>query len=366
MEGRATLEGTKRFARRSAAAPEHFRDAMGLSLSSIGLGTYLGGEDAATDSGYEDCIATALAMGVNVFDTAINYRGQKSERAIGRALQRALSDGTAKRDEVFISTKGGYLPHDADDPRPARRFVAESFLASGLAPEAEIAQGCHCIAPTYLADQIARSRANLSVDTIDLYYLHNVETQLGAVDAGVFWKRLSAAISLLEEAAADGRIGAWGLATWDGLRVPPEHPEHLSLTKVLEMARAIAGEKHHFRGIQLPFNLATSQALVYRSQPDGGGRRLAALEFAASAGLAAFGSASILQGRLAGGDFSDALVDAFPDATTPAQRALQFSRSAPGMTAALVGVSSSEHALEDFALSKVPPAPAERVLGLFS
>ena len=130
---------------------------MGLSLSSIGLGTYLGEDDATTDAGYEASIAAALAAGINVFDTAINYRGQKSERAIGRALAKAFTDGRARRDEVFVSTKGGYFPHDGDDPRPPRRYVQESFLESGLAPKDEIAQQCHCIAPSYLRDQIARS-----------------------------------------------------------------------------------------------------------------------------------------------------------------------------------------------------------------
>src|SRR5262245_11154202 len=226
----------------------------GLSLSSIGLGTYLGGADAATDAGYEASIAVALDSGVNVFDTAINYRGQKSERAIGRALAKAFAEGRAARDEIFVSTKGGYLPDDADDAsqRRTRRYWADTFLSTGIAPEEEIAQGCHCIAPAYLADQIERSRRNLGLETIDLYYLHNVETQLGEVGLTTFLRRLGAAIRRLEEAAAEGWIAAWGLATWDGLRAPPEHPEHISLATVVELAREIAGDGHHFRGVQLP------------------------------------------------------------------------------------------------------------------
>jgi aryl-alcohol dehydrogenase-like predicted oxidoreductase len=366
ITGRATADGTRRFAKRSASAAGHFRTAGGLTLSSIGLGTYLGGEDAATDAGYESSVAAALASGINVFDTAINYRGQRSERAVGRALARAFAEGRAARDEVFVSTKGGYLPHDAEDGsrRTMRRYVADTFVSTGIAPEAEIAQGCHCIAPGYLADQIERSRRNLGLATIDLYYLHNVEAQLGEVGEAAFRKRLAAAVEALEEAAADGRIGAWGLATWDGLRVPPEHPEHLSLTAILALAREVAGDGHHFLGVQLPFNLAMGEALGFRSQKNGA-QRLPALEFAREAGLAAFGSASILQGRLAG-ELPEEIVDAFPEARSAAQQALQFSRSAPGMTSALVGVSDPEHADEDFALAKVAPAEARKVLGLFS
>ena len=36
------------------------------------------------------------------------------------------------------------------------------------------------------------------------------------------------------------------------------------------------------------------------------------------------------------------------------------------MTTALVGVSSPEHAAEDFALAKTPPLSPERILGLFT
>ena len=337
---------------------------MGLSLSSIGLGTYLGEDDAAVDAGYEASIAAGLAAGINVFDTAINYRGQKSERAIGRALAKAFADGRAQRDEVFVSTKGGYFPQDGDDPRSPRRYVQESFLESGLAPKDEIAQQCHCIAPSYLRDQVGRSLENLGLSTVDLYYLHNVETQLEAVDRVTFRERLKRAITALEEEAGAGRIAAWGLATWDGLRVPPDHPEHLSMAEVLGMAKEVAGTGHHFRAVQLPSNLAMAQGMVYRSQETGEGRQ-AAMTAAGTLGLAAFGSASILQGRLAG-ELSEQIVEAFPEARTSGQKALQFARSAPGVTSALVGVSSPEHALEDFALAKMPPAAPGRILGLFA
>jgi aryl-alcohol dehydrogenase-like predicted oxidoreductase len=363
IPGRATLEGTTRFSERASAAPGHFRDAAGLSLSSIGLGTYLGREDAETDLGYETCVGVALTSDINVFDSAINYRGQKSERAIGRALGDAFRTGAARRDEVFVSTKGGYLPHDSDDPREPRRYILETFVESGIAPKGEIAGGGNCIAPAYLRDQIDRSRENLQLETIDLYYLHNIESQRTAVDGPTFRARLVKAVEALERAVSDGKIARWGLATWDGLRVPPEHPEHLSLVETSIVAEEVAGRGHHFAAVQLPVSLAMAQAVVYRSQETADGR-LAALPAAQKLGVAAFGSASLLQGRLAG-DLPDEVEEAFPSASPGAQRALQFSRSAPGMTTALVGVSTAEHAREDFALAGVSPADPSRVLALF-
>jgi len=363
LPGRATPEGTRRFATRSIVASGHFREAAGLSLSSIGLGTYLGAENDATDRGYEASIGIALESGVNVFDSAINYRGQKSERAIGRALAAAFEKGV-RRDEVFVSTKGGYLPHDADDPREPRRYILDTYVETGLAPRSELAAGGHCMAPGYLRDQIDRSRANLGLATIDLYYLHNIESQRTSVDRKVFRQRLARAVESLEEAVSAGTIARWGLATWDGLRVPPEHPEHLSLAETAAIAQEIAGAEHHFAAVQLPLNLAMAQAVAYRSQETSDGR-VPALEAARRQKLAAFGSGSLLQGRLAG-DLPDEVAAAFPEAAEGAPRALQFSRSAPGMSAALVGVSTPEHARQNFALARVPPAAASKVLGLFS
>ena len=336
---------------------------MGVLLSSIGLGTYLGNEDSATDRGFEESIGVALRCGVNVFDSAINYRGQRSERAIGRALARAIREGGAARDELFVSTKGGYLPHDAEDPRDPRRYILETFVESGLAPRSEIAPGGNCVAPGYLRDQIDRSRENLGLETIDLYYLHNVEAQRTSVDPAAFRQRLRVAAEVLEVAAAEGKIGSWGLATWDGLRVPPEHPEHLSMKATLEIAGEAGGGRHHFAAVQMPFNLAMAQAVAFSSQEAEGGR-ISALAAAASLDLAVFGSASLLQGRLSG-DLPEEIVEAFPEALSGSQRALQFSRSAPGMTTSLVGVSDPGHARDDFALSAVEPADPARVLALF-
>ncbi len=364
IPGKASVEGTKRFAGRSTPGKGHFRQfSASVYISSVGLGTYLGAEDAETDAGYEACVRLALESGVNVFDSAINYRGQKSERAIGRALKKAFDEGAASRDEVFVATKGGYLPHDADDPRPPRTYIQETFLDTGLAPRSEVVSGGHCVSPDYLRDQLRRSRENLGVETIDLYYLHNLEAQRSALDKAAFRKRLCAAAEVMEEAAASGEIVSWGLATWDGLRAPAEHPEHISMAETVEVAREISGDKHHFCAVQLPFNLAMSEALAYRSQAIGQGK-VPALRAAQALGLCVFGSATLLQGRLAAG-LPEEIDEALPEATTPARRAIQFSRSASGMTTSLVGVSDPDHAREDFGLSGVPPADPSRIMALF-
>src|SRR3954454_23756216 len=94
IKGRANAEGTARFRDRFAALrdaghfrrPSHVRGAAELWFSSIGIGTYLGDADQATDQLYSQAIEAALRSGINVVDAAINYRHQRSERSIGAAI----------------------------------------------------------------------------------------------------------------------------------------------------------------------------------------------------------------------------------------------------------------------------------------
>jgi aryl-alcohol dehydrogenase-like predicted oxidoreductase len=55
----------------------------------------------------------------------------------------------------------------------------------------------------------------------------------------------------------------------------------------------------------------------------------------------------------------------FPGLTTDAQRAIQFVRSTPGVTAALVGMKRKAHVTENLGVALTPPAPEENVEKLF-
>ena len=104
--GQATPEGTARFRDAADAATGHFRRSPeGLSLSSLGIGTYLGGDDAKTDALYAASVRRALQLGLNVVDTAINYRYQRSERTVGAALR----ESGHPRDAIVLCSKGGYI-----------------------------------------------------------------------------------------------------------------------------------------------------------------------------------------------------------------------------------------------------------------
>src|SRR5947209_5900442 len=147
----AMLEGTARYRARfkDVAAEDHFRQAQNLWLSSLGIGTYLGDANEETDRRYTEAIVRAVELGVNVVDTAANYRFQRSERAIGAALGE-LSERGFSRDQIVVCTKGGYLPFDGAPPRDMRSYVEETFVKPGIASFADIVGGAHCMTPPYL------------------------------------------------------------------------------------------------------------------------------------------------------------------------------------------------------------------------
>jgi aryl-alcohol dehydrogenase-like predicted oxidoreductase len=366
IPGGATAEGTRRYAARLAGsvAPGHFRQLDGLSVSTLGIGTYLGPEDAATDVAYQDAVVRALEVGINVIDTAVNYRHQRSERAIRTALGAAFGRARAQRDEVLVATKGGYVPFDGAVPRDARAWFTKTYLDTGIVGPDEIVGGIHCIAPRYLTDQIARSRANLGLETLDVYYLHNPEAQLGEVERPAFLRRLRAAFETLEQAARSGRVGRYGTATWDAFRADPGAPGHLALEELVGVARDVGGSDHHFKVIQLPYNLAMPEAFVRANQPFGG-TLVPLAEAARRLGVYVMASASVLQGQLARG-LPPMVGEILPGLTTDAQRALQFVRSTPGIGTALVGMKSAAHVEENAGVAAVPPRPWEEFQRFFA
>jgi aryl-alcohol dehydrogenase-like predicted oxidoreductase len=359
----ATTAGTARCRDRFADRPEHFRQTQGLWLSSIGLGTYLGDATDTIDQAYTQAVVHAIELGCNVIDTAISYRRQRSERAIGKALKRLLKGGGVQRDEIVIATKGGYLPFDRELPPDQERYLRETFIDSGLAAPAEIVNG-QCFAPRFLRAMIERSLRNLGVSCLDIYYLHNPEDQLRAVDRAEFRERLLAAFDTLEEAADEGLIRYYGLATWHGFRVEPPAPDYLSLAEINALARKARGIKHRCRFVQLPLNLAMPEAITLHQQL-ANDEKMTVLEAAARYGMSVIGSASLGQARLLD-QIAEPLRAKFSGLTTDAQRTLQFARSTPGITTALVGMSRVAHVEDNLATASVPPLTSEEYQALFA
>jgi aryl-alcohol dehydrogenase-like predicted oxidoreductase len=360
----ATPESTERYVGRLAAraANHHFRRQQGLMLSSIGIGTYLGNADEATDLSYANAIVSAVRSGVNVIDTAANYRFQRSERAIGQALKTLTNEGYS-REELVICTKGGYLPFDGAPPRNTREYIEETFVKPGIASFDDIVGG-HCMTPSYLQNQLDQSLRNMDLESVDVYYIHNPESQLEHVSKKEFYHRLRLAFEHLEENRKQGKLQFYGVATWNGFREAIDSSKHHSLVRMVEIARELAGESHGLRFIQLPVNLAMPEALTVVNETIEG-EQVSVLEAAHRLDVTAMASGSMLQGRVARG-LPNALKRALGSLSTDAQAAIQFVRSAPGITTALVGMSRLEHVDENLQLVGIEPLTHEQLRAVFN
>lgn len=364
MNKYATAEGTRKFAEKFPdAANRHFRDAQGVTVSSIGIGTYLGNWDAQTDENYKNAIVKFIESGGNVIDTAANYRFQRSERNIGEALQILRGKGFT-REEIFICTKGGYLPFDSEPSRDVRSYFEENFVKTGIASFEDLVGGSHCMTPNYLQSQIDQSLANMQIEGVDVFYIHNPESQLSAIDKYTFEARLAKAFEKLEENRSSKKIQFYGVATWNGFRVAPDDSGYHSLERMVNIAKQIAGDNHGFRFIQLPFNLAMPEAYLFKNQAVEG-RVYSAIEGANELGVSVMCSASILQGKLAQ-NLPAHLNETLGNLKTDAQTSLQFVRSTPNVTAALIGMSSENHVEENMELVKIAPVSKETYGQMFS
>jgi len=265
---------------------------------------------------------------------------------------------------VIIATKGGFIPFDTEPPRDPRAWIIENIIQTGAAAASDIVGGSHCMTPAYLDNQLSRSLENLGLACIDVYYIHNPETQLQAVARDEFNRRIRAAFVFLEEAAAAGRIKFYGTATWNGYRQPPEARDYLSLAEMVGIAREVAGDDHHFRAVQLPYNLAMPEALTNTNQAIDG-EMLSPLMAAHRLGLTVMCSASIMQARLTAG-LPDFIAATLKGLKTDGQRAIQFVRSTPGVTTALIGMSQRSHVEENLEVARVAPPPVEEFFQMFS
>ena len=216
--------------------------------------------------------------------------------------------------------------------------------------------------PRFIADQIDRSRSNLGLETIDIFYLHNPETQLNFVIRDEFDGRIRLAFEALERMVAEGKIRYYGTATWEGYRRPGGAKDTLDLVRLIEIAQEQGGPQHHFRWIQLPLNLAMVEAFANRVYEGDGD--LSVLDVAARSHMAVVASASLLQSKLSR-NLPEGLASKFGGLETDAQRAIQFARSTPGITVALVGMSKPAHVSENLALAKVRPLTEQQYAGLY-
>ena len=311
---------------------------------------------------HREALREALVTGITLVDTSTNYADGHSEILVGEVVRDVLGRGAARREDLVLVTKAGYV--QGSNQREAIRRARAGRPWSEMT---EYTPDCwHCIAPDFLADQLTASLERLALPSVDVLLLHNPEYFLtDAAHRGVprdearaaFYERIRRALAHLESEVAAGRIGAYGISS-NTLVVPRENEDAVSLERVLENAGP------GFAVVQLPFNPLETGAREPIHTADG----RSALDVAKGAGLGvlvnrplnAFSGRGLVRfaalapdilrelGRDAGWDEERArpLVSYLDTASAPArgegsslaQRTLRALLGTPGVDVVLVGM----------------------------
>lgn len=354
----ATPEATYGFAKRFSHYKDFYARHDGLIFSKLGFGTFkkepYKEENYTFD--YKEALKTAIKNGVNVIDTAINYRYQQSEREIGEVLEALFKSGEVKREELIICSKGGFVPLDFPFPQNPYEWISEHIIQKGLATSDEIELDQHCMTPEFLKDSLEHSLANLHVTCLDIYFLHNPETQLTKIGYNQFLKKLEEIFACFEAMVSVGKIKAYGIAVWNAFTYEEGNSEYICLEDVYDVAHKVGGANHHFKYIQLPFNIAKTHAYSVPNQKMSDGNYYTPLQVAHKLGLGVMSSSSLLQMHLFQKPFKPEvgyLLDSKMELQSDVQLALQFVRSTRGIVTSLFSSCKSEHVSSNLGIATV-------------
>lgn len=373
IAGCASASGTRAYAARfSATLPRgHWSDfgATRAKLSSLGIGTFPGAADDDADAASAALIAEGLLGGINVIDTAVHYRYGRALDAVRAGLERAFAAGLA-REQVFVVVKGGFVLCPEGPPRDFAAWFDAHCAARGLGTRDDLA-GMHLLSARHIEWQLAHAREALGLGTIDAFVVDQPEVQVAGIGKEAMHRKLEAVFGVLEDAARRGWIGAYGVASFDSLRVETDAPLFQSLASLIGLAERAAGAlgsdrggtpAHHLRLVQLPFNPAMTEGFTRFSQATGQGNLASTLQAAYQLGLYTMTSHALGKGRFAR---DDPLAAGVPGLANPAQRALQFARSTPGVGTALVGLRTPTQLADLLAVARVAPLAREAYVRLY-
>ena len=218
-------------------------------LEKFSFGTY---RTSFQNPVHQDAINYALDSGITHIDTSSNYMQGEAEILVGAALKQR------DRKAFKIVTKGGYIQ-------------GQELLdvENGKSIEDLVKYESHCylsISPSYLEEQIDKSLERLDVEYIDVYLLHNPEYYLmkelkkNATDAdidthhNIMQMRIKKAFVFLETMVEKGKIKGYGISSNSFSKSSNDY-HFLEYKNLLSIAKDIKGEHHHFKVIQLPFNM---------------------------------------------------------------------------------------------------------------
>jgi aryl-alcohol dehydrogenase-like predicted oxidoreductase len=215
----------------------------------------------------------------------------------------------------------------------------------------------------FLRASLYKSLENLSLECIDIYFLHNPEMQLQRLKQDRFLERIKSIFALFEDMADKGKIRSYGIAVWNAFTNDESNSEHINLQSVHDSAFEVGGKNHRFKYIQLPFNIAKTESYRIKNQKMSDGNYYTLLEAANRLGIGVIGSCSLLQMNLFKKSFKAEvgyLLDGEMKLKSDIELALQFVRSTRGILSSLFSSKTPVHVEENLNIARINAASASK------
>lgn len=334
IEGYAELSSTNKYFEKKKILPGVIRSTEWFSSLPIAMGTHLGDFSDSDSQKYIEAMLFGIENGINFIDTAINYRGMRSEKDVGKVLNEAISiRKTVKREELVISTKCGLMLGDITEGlRPSTYF--ETILAPLGIQEDDFNEvegwDRHTLTPSFYEHAIIKSRINLNLETIDIHYIHIPEISRYALGEEVFYNRLRELFFFYEKQVSINNIRFYGLATEEAFLHDDNSKWYISLEKVCSVAEEVAGKTHHFRFLQLPYNMI-ERTVATKEYQKVLSNSMTVIEAANKLGIYIIVNMPLNLGKIEEG--------------TTVNEMLHFATDESGVLAAMVGSKNQDHVL---------------------
>jgi aryl-alcohol dehydrogenase-like predicted oxidoreductase len=353
----ATFDATYNFAKKFSHYKDFYIKHNNLVFSKLGLGTF--NKEPYKEENYVfhyiEGVKEAIKNGVNLIDTASNYRYGQSEKEIAIALKELFEEGIVKREELIICSKGGFIQLEYPFPKNPYTWIEENIINNSLATLEDIELDQHCMTPDYLEWSCKKSIENLGVKSLDIYFLHNPEMQILKYGYKGFLKKIENIFKRFEKMVSQGFIKSYGVAVWNAFINDKNSNEHINLEDLVKIAIKVGGENHNFKYIQTPFNMAKTSIYTMPTQSVKS-EECTLLQAAHRLKIGVISSSSLLQMNLFKNSFkaeTGYLLDSSMILENDIQLALQFVRSTPGLISSLFASKVPIHIKKNLEITKV-------------
>jgi aryl-alcohol dehydrogenase-like predicted oxidoreductase len=353
----ATKQATYDFAKKFSNYKDFYAEFDDLLFSKLGIGTF-NGEPYKEENyvfHYIEAVKEAVKNGINHIDSASNYRYGESEKEIGIALKELFENNEAKREELIITSKAGFIQLEYPFPENPYKWIEQNILDNNLAKKSDIDLDQHCITPDFLEWSCRRSLKNMNIESFDIFYLHNPEMQLQRLGRNGFLAEVEKIFTRFEKLADEGLFKSYGVATWNGFINPYGSTEHINLEDLVKIAVKVGGENHRFKYIQTPFNIAKSDIYLKQTQTVNN-EMTTLLQSAHRLNIGVITSSSLLQMNLFKRAFKPEIgfiLDEKMKLNSDIQLALQYVRSTPTLISSLFASKVPVHIRENLQITEL-------------